>query len=401
MSTSGQFLQSGTPVGAIISGQFANDPKFLPCDGNDYVSASYPYLNKTNLSTWGSNSWVSRTLPTTQRWYSVAFGAGVFVVVGANSGSTGGTVSATSPDGINWTNRTITNGVYTGVIFAGGQFVAFGSGVIATSPDGITWTDRTTPLSLNWSSIAYGNGLYVAVAYNTNTPGVCITSPDGITWTSRTITSSDMIGQSVIFAEGKFLMLPSQLAGAAVNRIFTSIDGVNWSYLNITVPFGSTSNVGTISWGRITYFKGLLILSGISERIFVSRDMGISWTTIPTNFSQNNAGIVSANGVLFMNGAPTQTGFLSHLWYSFDAFKWNRIEIPTSAGNVNWMNSTNTGAQLAFGANTYLAIVDPSSLGSNNICATLSIDTTKFRTPAPSMLTSDPLSAERTYIKVA
>ena len=33
-----------------------------------------------------------------------------------------------------------------------------------TSPDGITWTIRTSAADNSWSGIAYGNGLFVAVA---------------------------------------------------------------------------------------------------------------------------------------------------------------------------------------------------------------------------------------------
>jgi hypothetical protein len=33
-----------------------------------------------------------------------------------------------------------------------------------TSPDGINWTIRTSPADINWNSVTYGNGLFVAVA---------------------------------------------------------------------------------------------------------------------------------------------------------------------------------------------------------------------------------------------
>jgi hypothetical protein len=42
--------------------------------------------------------------------------------------------------------------------------VAFNSDVSATSPDGITWTVRTLPKVDNWRSVTYGNGVFVAVS---------------------------------------------------------------------------------------------------------------------------------------------------------------------------------------------------------------------------------------------
>jgi hypothetical protein len=54
-----------------------------------------------------------------------------------------------------------------------------------TSPDGITWTSRTSAADNQWYSVAYGNGLWVAVSI-TGSGNRVMTSPDGITWTSRT-----------------------------------------------------------------------------------------------------------------------------------------------------------------------------------------------------------------------
>lgn len=34
--------------------------------------------------------------------------------------------------------------------------VAYGGTVAATSPDGVTWTARTLPSSASWSSVTYG-----------------------------------------------------------------------------------------------------------------------------------------------------------------------------------------------------------------------------------------------------
>jgi hypothetical protein len=54
-----------------------------------------------------------------------------------------------------------------------------------TSPNGINWTSRTSAADNGWYSVAYGNGLWVAVSYS-GTGNRVMTSPDGINWTSRT-----------------------------------------------------------------------------------------------------------------------------------------------------------------------------------------------------------------------
>ena len=42
--------------------------------------------------------------------------------------------------------------------------VANSSAIAVTSPDGIKWTQRALPVSANWYSVTYGNGVFVAVA---------------------------------------------------------------------------------------------------------------------------------------------------------------------------------------------------------------------------------------------
>ena len=59
--------------------------------------------------------------------------------------------------------------------FSAGSTTASGAGNrVMTSPDGVTWTARTLPSWQYWSSVTYGNGVFVAVAGSSN---VAATSP--------------------------------------------------------------------------------------------------------------------------------------------------------------------------------------------------------------------------------
>ena len=49
--------------------------------------------------------------------------------------------------------------------------------------DGETWTAQAAAEANSWLSVAYGNGLWVAVA--TSGTNRVMTSPDGETWTAR------------------------------------------------------------------------------------------------------------------------------------------------------------------------------------------------------------------------
>ena len=67
--------------------------------------------------------------------------------------------------------------------------------------DGVIWTQRFLPASASWQSITYGNGVFVAVTYNSL---IAATSPDGITWTQRVLPASAN-WQSITYGNGVFV----------------------------------------------------------------------------------------------------------------------------------------------------------------------------------------------------
>jgi hypothetical protein len=119
------------------------------------------------------------TLPG-NNWQSVAFGAGLFVVVG-----TGGVI--TSPDGITWTARTAP-GSLTRIAFGAGRFVVVSTGSSAiTSTDGITWTALAVllPAATSDATLFYGDDDGVWVYFPDNGYNDCYASLDGLTWENR------------------------------------------------------------------------------------------------------------------------------------------------------------------------------------------------------------------------
>lgn len=68
------------------------------------------------------------------------------------------------------------------IAYGNGMFVAVAKGTdqAETSPDGITWTQRKLPVSGDWVAVIFGRGLFWTAAKGTD---VVLTSPDGITWT--------------------------------------------------------------------------------------------------------------------------------------------------------------------------------------------------------------------------
>jgi surface protein len=103
-------------------------------------------------------TWTQRTTPTATSWQAIGYGNGTFVAVSATN------ISATSTDGITWTRRTLpATANWRKPIYADGLFVVGRAGVsqVITSPNGINWTFRSLSVS-SQGDVAYGGTFFVA-----------------------------------------------------------------------------------------------------------------------------------------------------------------------------------------------------------------------------------------------
>ena len=173
-------------------------------------------------------SWTASTsavLEERNDWRSVATdGNGVWVAV--NSGAFSGTSRVMrSTNGMDWDPITagVDNRQWHSVAYGDGLWVVVGfDGAIMTSPDGATWTRQAdvTP-SRNWFSVAFGDGVWVAVASgNTgNTATRAMRSTNGIDWTDEGV---DLVQantwRSVAYGNGVFVAVSS----TGTNRVMRS-----------------------------------------------------------------------------------------------------------------------------------------------------------------------------------
>lgn len=144
--------------------------------------------------------------------------------------------------------------------------VAFGIGAAASPASAALntdWTMHTPPDANSWRSVAFGNGLFVAVSDDgTNR---AMTSTDGVSWTTRTAAAANR-WQSVAFGAGKFVAVSNDGA----NRVMMSTNGANWSQPGTPISSGS--------WNSITYGNGLFVAVGGSGVVMASSD-GETWTS--------------------------------------------------------------------------------------------------------------------------
>lgn len=159
--------------------------------------------------------------------------------------------SRVSTSDINWTS--ITYGApSTGTNAGKGLFAAIGNNSISgimTSLDGVTWTAPTLLLtSLNWTSIAYGSGRFVAVASNPTINNLSVVSTDGSTWSSTGVTMRTSSFTSVVYG--------NTFAAVDVSGVSISPTGVTWTRQTTILGssgFLNAGNTRTATYTGITY----------------------------------------------------------------------------------------------------------------------------------------------------
>jgi hypothetical protein len=199
------------------------------------------------------------------------------------------------------------------------------------SLDGVNWQNVATPelRGQRWTSIVFGNGLFVAVE---NATGKTATSSDGLNWTVQTIAQPEPGGnpsglQSITYVASRSLFViaanardnpADQINNSVIGNVYTSTNGTSWTRRNTgyaanmiriecdaTVCVGSTSSSsprilvanGTDPdkwvWSQINYFpvtQSQFITSiarsnsgwlagGLGGLLVTSAD-GLTWTNI-------------------------------------------------------------------------------------------------------------------------
>jgi len=175
-------------------------------------------------------TWVASALPASADWCGVTYDNGRFIAIASNS-----TTVAISLDGIVWdVTGTLNSTGFTAITARRGRLVAVkaGSTTAAWSSDGgENWTDVSLPASSNWSSVAWGNGKFVATATDSDNAAFSL---DGATWSAMTIGSPDSTTpagiQKVEYGQGLFMATAYNAAVNGYDYVAHSQDGINWTW---------------------------------------------------------------------------------------------------------------------------------------------------------------------------
>jgi hypothetical protein len=208
----------------------------------------------------GSTNWNVATAPSpTGNWYAVGYGDGQFVALGHSPDV------AVSPNGATWSEDPVPAGSWQSVAYGDGRFVALSSTAASSeeivSSNGSNWTALTGPAG-PWAALTFGGGRFVTVSSN----GLIDTSTNGTHWT-QAWHHTNLDFTSVAYGGGHFIATDSAMGAVGI-----STNGVQWSRL-----FPARNTV--TDWGAVVYGDGeFVVLDGANSGYVATSVSGYVWT---------------------------------------------------------------------------------------------------------------------------
>jgi len=278
------------------------DPVGVP--GSAFIEDKSSSKNKIRIPVDYVTTYV--TMPSSSQWSSITYGSNSFVAISANNN-----IVAKSPDGTNWTSVTTLASVsnnfitYENSLFIIVKNLADNSVVLNTSVYGTNWEEKSI-LPGNWISIAFGSGIYVALASDLNH---IHTSLDLITWN----TSFDLNTTSPVkWKTVKYL-----------NNLFIAID---WDFNSYTSEDGITWITGGQIGNTLAYGEGVFVSVKSNTNIAYSSIDGINWTQREMPSVSNWISTVYGNKLFFTISSGSSVTAVS-----FDGVNWSQQNHLSSA----------------------------------------------------------------------
>jgi hypothetical protein len=210
-----------------------------------------------------------------------------------NAYSTDGGVSWTAggalPGGISGTAVSLVYGVYNG----NSRWMALGSGGTSaySATGGVSWVAGGAVGSGTYTSIAYGQGVFVAITTGATTTRISIDG--GATWTAGGALPASSTWISIAYGANKFVAVSSS---GAVNPAYSVDGGVTWSNTDAAGYLGS----GTIT--SVHYGQGVFVVTASSGNNMSSSEDGLNWTTRAITRATGTGALAA------IQGNPSQSG---------------------------------------------------------------------------------------------
>lgn len=243
-------------------------------------------------------------------------------------------VKAVASD-MTWTSRTVPANGWKSVAYGNGMWVAVansGTNRVMSSTDGINWTPALSANeSTAWNAVAYGNGRWVAVG--SSSTNRTMTSTDGLNWTSNPSANDALLWMSLAYGNGVWVAVALATGG---NNVMTSTDGISWT---LRAPTNNSSHWGSVAFGQGKFVA--VTSSGSSVNQVMSSTDGETWQSVNASVSGGWSSIAYGNNVWV---AADSGGTSSRIMTSPDGTTWTTRSTGSSnrwavagAGNNLWI----------------------------------------------------------------
>jgi hypothetical protein len=273
--------------------------------------------------------WERHMLGVPVNFLDAFFAENSFVVVSRNGGV------LTSADGREWSVRSSGTIFHLQAItYHNGEFIAVGEkGIFITSPDGVEWALRNTGRLTDMSGVASGVDGLVAVSY---TGPDLLVSIDGRSWTPA-LSFPPTYFSSVAYGNGIFVAVGGD------GTIVRSLDGAEWK----------VSESGSLAYLRSVCYtdQGLFIVVGDSATILVSAD-GVAWSRRDLNFDR----FTHLYGVCSGSNRVVAVGRDGNVAYTDNGFRWSAYTRVLPLSTTFYNVYSGNGIFLAAGDNGRLAM---------------------------------------------
>lgn len=220
----------------------------------------------------------------------------------------------TSVDGLSWSvNTDLPAGPWIDIAYGNGVYVAVAIGAgsnVMYSTDLVLWTPVDTGLSALWAAVEFGAGKFVITSGSNGLPDLIASSPDGVTWTER---ESPIVSAwtDLVYDDGTGFIATSYSDNPG--NMITSPDGVIWT-LRDNLPEYTLRGLATTN--------GIAVATEDNgDRVIRSTNGGATWEESVMPVSAGWRAIIGGDG-LFL--AISDTVFCT----STDGLSWTSIAPP-------------------------------------------------------------------------
>jgi len=197
--------------------------------------------NKTNADAYTTNParWSYTTTLPLAAWSGLAYGSGKFVAISQTT-SGKGVIAAYSTNGATWNRAVMPFGSpsvgqpsWQSITYGNGEFVAVGGyapqDAVAYSANGAIWTAANLSGNGWWDAIGYGTDGFVAVGQNGGSGSI---STNATTWAGTQLPGDNTSWNSVAYGNGVYVAVqvgPSGFLGQSFGAVAYSSNGTTWT----------------------------------------------------------------------------------------------------------------------------------------------------------------------------